>query len=427
MSIPATARSSARINHGRRGSTYIAALGLGLILTIVGIAIVALSRVGTRSMRDTGDWAKARQLALSGAEHALTKINSDSNWRTSYQGQTVTHSLGGGSFSWQVIDEADGDLTDDEAEPVTVVATGTVGEASYTLRGQLEIPVSGGAITHGITAPTKIQLSGNASIDSYDSSLGSYGGTNKGSNASIATNTTVNNGVKLTGNAKIKGDVAVGPGGDPDRVISASGSAITGDRGVLDEEAEIPAPTEPTGMGSSTGHLNVRDRTVFISEDRHVNKLKVSGNGRLRITGDATILADGEVSVSGNGRIEVMSGASLKIYCKNKLKLSGNGYASVVDGSDLSRLQFIGLGTGRVQLSGNGWIQGVVLAPYAAVRISGNGSAFGAVVAKNLKMSGNGKIHEDTNVTGGADPVGGDGGADSSSPIRPISWNQSVE
>ena len=134
MSVTTTIRTLPSARSKRRGSTYIAALGLGLILTIVGIAIVALSRVGTRSMRDTGDWAKAQQLALSAAEHALAKINSDSNWRTTYQGQTVTNSMGDGSFSWQVIDEVDGDLTDDEDEPATMMATGTVNNAEYTFR-----------------------------------------------------------------------------------------------------------------------------------------------------------------------------------------------------------------------------------------------------------------------------------------------------
>ncbi|GAH39769.1 unnamed protein product, partial [marine sediment metagenome] len=101
--------------------------------TIVGLAAISIRRVQVASADQTGNFARARLLAFSAAEHAVARLGADGVWRETYDGVTVQQDSGGGTFSWQVIDPVDGDLTDDGTEAAQIVATGTFDGISYTL------------------------------------------------------------------------------------------------------------------------------------------------------------------------------------------------------------------------------------------------------------------------------------------------------
>ena len=124
----------------RRGSTYVTVLGTAMAVTAIGLGSIAVSRIQTRSTTQATQWAEARMLAFSASEHAMTQINTTDSWRANLNGVTVTRSLGAGSFTWRVIDPVDGDLADTDSDPATLIATGTVGEAVYSLTVRLSTP-----------------------------------------------------------------------------------------------------------------------------------------------------------------------------------------------------------------------------------------------------------------------------------------------
>jgi len=124
----------------RRGSTYVSVLGVAMAVTAIGLGSVAVSRVQTRSTTQANQWAEARMLAFSASEHAMTQINNTDSWRANLNGVTVTRSLGSGSFTWKVIDPFDGDLADNGNDPTTLITTGTVGDAVFSLTVRLSTP-----------------------------------------------------------------------------------------------------------------------------------------------------------------------------------------------------------------------------------------------------------------------------------------------
>jgi len=118
---------------GRRGSVYIMTLGVAASVTVIGLASVAISRVNARGVTRSNDWAEARMLAFTAAEHALTQIDRSGDWRDDFDGETTSKSFGNGTFSWQVVDQGDGDLTDNSSDDAVVIATGQVNDASYSI------------------------------------------------------------------------------------------------------------------------------------------------------------------------------------------------------------------------------------------------------------------------------------------------------
>ena len=125
-------------------------LGASMTLTVIGLSTATISRIRTRSTVQSNNFTSARLIASSGAEHALAKINSDSNWRTTYNGVTVTRTIGSGAFTWRVVDQGDGDLADSTSDPATLIVTGTDGGASYSQSITLSSGSSSGSGTQAL-------------------------------------------------------------------------------------------------------------------------------------------------------------------------------------------------------------------------------------------------------------------------------------
>ncbi len=406
----------------RRGSIYLLVLGMAVILTVIGLGAVTVSRVQARSTGGSQDWSEAQSLAFSAVEHALAQIDETDGWRSAYSQQTIGKSLGRGTFTWRLVDEADGDLTNDPTSPFTVFAMGTVGDASYSLRVHMTMPSV--QIVSGVSALGTIFVD-NSTIDSYDSGVGAYGGPNVGAEAFVATNSTAPSGLYLTSDARIQGSAAIGPSGDPNVVVHKDGgSTITGTVSAMSQPLAISTPAAPTGMGSSVGDRSYQGSGPFvISGNLHVDNLSIESSTRVQISGNVIILAEGSVDIWNGSGIEVLPGASLTLYCKGSLEIRDRA-TNVVRGSDLSRLKFINLGTSPVQLSNSTTsTEGVILSPGADVQITSGSQLCGAVVANNVSLTGGAAVHEDKRITNLTDPVTLPG----ASGPHPDAWNRLVE
>jgi len=100
---------------------------------------------------------------------------------------------------------------------------------------------------YGIFADEKVALNGRGNIDSYNACEAPYNPRNSGSNGDIGTNAIGAGSIMLNGNpALLRGDAAVGVGGDPSNDIGGNGT-ITGTSTALTEHKELPLVNEPTG------------------------------------------------------------------------------------------------------------------------------------------------------------------------------------
>ena len=218
---------------------------------------------------------------------------------------------------------------------------------------------------------TSIQMSGNAGTDSYDSRNGPYYPQTAGSDGDVGTNTIGGHMVMLSGNAQIKGDMMVGPGGNPTNVITMSGHAvIQGSRTAAAAPKVLDPVSVPTGLVDQ-GSLSVSgNNTVTLGGGSYwYSSLSITGNGKVNFTGPATVYVTGNVSISGNG-----FGTSQDLPPNLTIQVAG---------------------ARNVSLTGNGNFYGAIYAPASDISISGNGSLFGAIIGNTLQDSGNGKIHYD--------------------------------
>lgn len=107
-SLPAVARM-------RRGTVYVAVLGVSLIVGIIALAAMHLSLVETRALAGGEDMTRAELLAQSAVELAVKRINANDLWRLTYvsglQEPSVGWiSLGQGEMRFMLVDPIDGNF-----------------------------------------------------------------------------------------------------------------------------------------------------------------------------------------------------------------------------------------------------------------------------------------------------------------------------
>jgi len=131
----------------RRGSIYVAVLGVAMIVAIIGMSAMQLSRLQLRDARSRQDTNEARFLAQSGVEFALARIQLDPFWRTNYMSGTIASPItyGGGTIEFSFTDPVDGNLSNNSTDKVEIRGIGKVGDAVFVYVAEYA-PDSSGAM-----------------------------------------------------------------------------------------------------------------------------------------------------------------------------------------------------------------------------------------------------------------------------------------
>ncbi|HOW88199.1 MAG TPA: hypothetical protein P5561_02760 [Candidatus Omnitrophota bacterium] len=226
-----------------------------------------------------------------------------------------------------------------------------------------------------IFAADSVNLTGSgrfASVDSYDSRTGQYASGSATSNGDIGVNSIAAGSITLGGQTIVKGDVLIGPGGNPSTAVTVGPNAtITGTQST--SAITYTHPTPSTSVPSSGALELTGGTTILMPGTYHYSSLKVSGQGVLQASGPVTIYVDGAVELTGQ---------------------------SVVSQNNLPKnfLIYV-IGSQTVTLAGQTDLYGAIYAPNAEVQNSGNAAVFGAVVAKKYTQTGNASIHFDQALT----------------------------
>lgn len=169
-----------RWNATRRGTAYVVAVGIGLMVAAIALGGMSVARSRAAANKLRNDEVQARTVARSAIELARATIKSDSSWRANHSNGTW---LAGGSLQDASIDfsvtNSAGALNRSELDSVVVLADATVGLSRQRLSVQLDaktvplnclaIPLTvGGAInaTSSTITPAGATIATNLSITS---------------------------------------------------------------------------------------------------------------------------------------------------------------------------------------------------------------------------------------------------------------------
>jgi hypothetical protein len=169
----------------RTGSVYLLALGASTLIAVIGLLALTKVRINQRLAKQGEARSVAQALAQSAVEQALTMIDATPQWRTvlRHDVDVAEFKLGDGTFTWRLIDEDDGDLSNDEGQLVRLRGTGRSGQAvqMYALQLRpvktpltcLEACLHGGGLVSfsGATVRADAPVSTNGSMNAFNATV----------------------------------------------------------------------------------------------------------------------------------------------------------------------------------------------------------------------------------------------------------------
>lgn len=400
------------MNRRKRGFVYAFSLLIIFFLTIAGTSLLIRSAAELDLGERFGNLTTAFHLADAAADQAINNLRSNNTQNI------LSTTMPGGTFWAELSDLGGGKYT---------ISTHGL---SNGLQRNLEVVVSVTApetYPYAIFSKTTVALDSNATIDSYDSRNGSYGGSNKYTNGDVGTNSTGSSIVALDSNAKVKGDVYIGPGGNVNTDVTlASNAEITGSKYVLAAQEVLTPKTFP-GSGGSTS-LSLGGNTVLTlgAGTYAYTSVTLDSNAKVKVTGDATFYIDNTFQLLSNSQFITDCGTcKLTIYVKGGsdpnatvVGLDSNTKLSAGDNPTRLRLYVTGAGgsaAGKLDLDSNTGMYAAVHAPLSTIHMDSNATIYGAVVGNSIDMDSNGAVHYDEALASGT----GSGGTYA---VQVLSW-----
>lgn len=116
----------------RRGTAYVAILGLAMLMIAVAIGASLAVRSQRLSTRLRNDESEARTAGYAGIDWAWYTFLADSSWRSTTPDNTYStdYPFGRGTVAFKVVDESDGALAGNPLQPVRLYSMGRVDDAA---------------------------------------------------------------------------------------------------------------------------------------------------------------------------------------------------------------------------------------------------------------------------------------------------------
>lgn len=247
-----------------------------------------------------------------------------------------------------------------------------------------------------------LTLSGNSTIDSFDSSVGSYP---RGKEANVATNSTKAGSVVLLGGSRILGSMQVGVGGvvgeaAPARPTINSPQVIWKDWSCYSsgEELAMTTPLEyPPVVAPKPGvdPIDVNWKGIDLAPGSY-GRLKAGGGGEVRLEGGTYVFSS--IALGGGSKLSFVGKPDkpVKIYITESLDLSGGTLSNTtLRPRDMTFMLAKGV---KAIMNGGAQAYAVVYGPEADFVLNGGTDFFGAVVGRSVQLQAGANIHYDIDL-----------------------------
>ncbi len=368
IGIIATRRG--RLRRDQHGMILVVTLLLVTLLGMLGSAFLMTSGTEHQIAKNDQELIQALYVAEGGLQTVLNSLNLGLTPPT-------TGTIGPGDFTVTV--------TDAPPPPGQqwLVATGYVPSQAFpraVKRIALLVASSSPFAKGPIIGDTSVTISSSGGTDSYNSSIGPYGGSNIGSNGNVLSN----GNITLTGSSLVHGDATAGDTvSDPTHV---TGSSTNGASPISLSNVTCPSggytPSVPSGSG--------------ISYDPSTGDLTVSGNGKnLTLSSPGTYYFH-TVKLQGGATLTISSGGHVNIYISADLNASGGSVLNLSQSPTTLTIWGCGTDTNSWTFSGGSTVTALgIYAPNHPFTLSGGQDMYGALVVKSFTSSGGSKIHYD--------------------------------
>lgn len=384
-----------------------------IVLVAVGVAVVLsaafAARESTASVITNNIQAhtQARLIAESALELVIQQVSVSRDWRDVHTsglwvdaqpclgGLCTLYGEDGESVNGQF--DGDGNLADSTTDPLTLTVTGTYAGAVHTVHATMHFTAAGSIYTDGLVAGNKFEMKNKAVVDSWNSTLGAYGGSNQGDQAVIITNAAKKKKVKLDHDTRVNGNVVIGPQGDPIKVVEAKGeAAITGHVTAASSPYILNEPTAPTDIESTKDKYDFKEGDeVTLSGNLHIATLQLKKDAIVRIEGHVRLVVDGSVQLHNESQIQLNNGATLEMYVGKKLSIKDDSLVNTDSANPSAFVVYMTNKKSKVDMNNDSIAYARIFGGTTKLELKNNAEFYGIFQGKEVKMKNDSKFHQD--------------------------------
>lgn len=418
--------STNRIN-SEQGSAILVAVMFAIVVGIIAATFLQYAEQEMRLVTRTHENTSLMYTSEAGLEIAIWSLNNNdwTGWSSinggtdKYYSSSLSGSKGSRAKKMKV-------LVQNHANNPTIYseARGSMTDSAdmvKQMRITYEVGKGAGA---GLVAKDEIEFSGQPVVDAYDSAKGDYNYYfNRLDEVTVGTISRSSTALKLSGQVEIYGFAGTGKHkpeiSGPNNKIhgkdTESGTNIDWSRVSQDFTFEFPEVEQPEWSGAIKNLKIKTNSTVKLGVEGgattkyYLDKMDLSGKTVIDVVGPVQIYLKDGMSISGQAYIQISDGGSMELYTPKDISLSGQGLFNKT--AVPSNASFFGTVTKAkdqsFDMSGQAMQHAVVYAPYAEVKVSGQGDFCGSVVGYKITYSGQGNFHYDVQLSSGGDGEGG--------------------
>jgi hypothetical protein len=348
----------------------------------------------------------ALNLAEAGLERAIWELNSGDilSWSKPFPTSTE-RTLNISNFTaanGAVIGNISTTVYDPQGLTPVIESTGTVVHiGSPSISKTLRVVLEGGApaplFNFGLFGGVGgVNIGSGAVIDSYDSRLGAYGGTNVHDGGNIGTNSDIYGAINVGNNSVINGDAMTGTGSDPNEVIiQGMGSDITGETMPLDDAKVLPSVPVPTGL-VNRGSLSAKGTSTTISQSGQYSNFALANSARVTITANVTLYITGAFTLNNLAEFRINPGCSVTLYFGGNWSLNSNSMINNMS-QDPTKLVMLGTDTfsGSKTFCNTFVTYAAMYFPNANINFANTAAIYGSIIANQFMIGNNMQVHYD--------------------------------
>lgn len=398
------------IRSKQRGAVLLAALCFATVLAIgVGGYITLCYRTLELSNRALHG-GRSIELAEMGMEDALWALNKNDWSAWTITGSVARKTLSGFSYGNGTTGKVSIEIKsfDGSAGTRTVLVTGetTLADGTVLKRSLTSSSERAPLFLNAVGTTTgRVKFKSGGTVDSYDSTLGTYESQTPGFSAilSSGSKSTSSATVQLT-NVQVKGYVAtlstgpsysssaklVGPSTPGTTKIDTSRITTSPYQPVFDEVV-------PSGTGSSlpSGTTTIGTPGATTPEIYRTTDLHLSSSQVLTINGPVILVVSNDLLIENTAKIAVTASGSLRLHVGGDVSIGGNG----ISNASLLPKNLILIATRdseeSFEMATAEPFYGAIYSPYNAFTVTYNTAIYGAIVARSVTFSGWPSVHYD--------------------------------
>ncbi|MHC5114657.1 MAG: DUF7305 domain-containing protein, partial [Planctomycetota bacterium] len=184
-----------------------------------------------------------------------------------------------------------------------------------------------------------------------------------------------------------------------DSSVGPYGGANVGPAPSFAMGSSMPSVTAPAGMPSRVDSVEFSGGSHTLDSDVYCKDFIIKDGATLNVTADVRILSDEKFTLQNAAKLRLIGGATLSVWVR-KVCTFQDGVEANVNTADPSRFQIFNLGTDAIIVQNGAQVYASAVSPGRELHIQDFGDFYGTFAGASMHVQNDAGFHLDTRING---------------------------